>query len=81
MTKLTEKKRDDAKALLEEHQLVSDALLNVGKSGFAIDMFVNKEDDGDSTEVPMQYVIAKRALIEQKAWIEKELAKLDIEIG
>ena len=80
MTKLTEKKRDDAKSLLEDHQKVTDALFNLGKSGFNCMAFVNNEDDNDSTEVDLTHAIAKRALTDQKKWIEEQLAKLEIEL-
>jgi len=81
MTKLTSKKRDDLKSLLEEHRLVTDALVNLGKSGFTADVSVNNESGGDFTTVPLRFNIAKVALTEQKAFIESELKKLDIELA
>lgn len=80
MTKLTEKKRDDAKALLEEHQQVTDALNNLGKSGFSCSMSVGNDDDNDFTDVPLRYDIAKQCLTAQKKWVEGALAKLEIEV-
>jgi hypothetical protein len=80
MTKLSEKKRDAAKCLLEEHQAVCDALRNHGKSGFETTIFINKEDDNDSTTVFLNYQIAKKAMTDQKTFLERELAKLEIEI-
>lgn len=79
--KLTTKNRDDAKSLLEDHQKVCDAIQQVGKPSYLACMSVLNEKDNDSTEVAFNYNIAKRALAEQKEWVEKELAKLGIEIG
>lgn len=80
MTKLSTKKRDDVRALLEDHQAVTDALMNVSKPSYFANMVVMNEKDNDSTDVRFNYNIAKRALTEQKAWTENELKKLGIEI-
>jgi hypothetical protein len=79
MTTLTAAKRDDAKTLLEDHQLVCDALDHVGKATWATSMYLI-HDDGDDVTVNFNHTIAKKALSEQRGWIEKELAKLGIEI-
>lgn len=83
MTKiaLTPKARDDVKSLLEEHQAVSDALVNHGKSGFDSSLSVGNDDSNDFTTVNLTYIIAKRALTEQKVWIEAELAKRGIAVS
>lgn len=78
--KINTKKRDDVKSLLADHQAVTDALLNAGKSIFKTEIMVSKEDDNDFTSVDLTHQIAKRALTEQKAWIEAELKKLGIEL-
>lgn len=81
MTKLTAKKRDDAKDLLEDHQKVTDALAQVSKASWGSCLCLANDKDNDSVEVNFNYSIAKRALLEQKEWVEKELKKLGIEIG
>lgn len=80
MTKLNTKKRDDVKSLLEDHQAVTDAIANQAKSSFSTDINVSSDDDNDFTTVGLTHVIAKKALSDQKAWIEAELKKLDIEL-
>ena len=80
MTKLTVKNRDDVKALLEEHQQVTDALLNLGKKNFSSSLSVNNDDDSDYTTVELRYDIAKQCLTAQKKWLEEALAKLEIEL-
>lgn len=79
-TTLTTAKRDDAKALLEDHQKVCDALDQVSKASWASVMCLATEKDNDSVEVNFHHTIARKALLEQKEWTEKELAKLGIEI-
>ena len=83
MIKLTEKKRDDAKSLLEDHQKLCDALLVVGKPGWERLLFLNgPENRGeDNVEIALNYDLTKRTLTEQKKWTEKELAKLGIELS
>jgi hypothetical protein len=78
--KINTKKRDDVKALLSDHQAVTDALVNLSKSGFVTQITVSKDDDSDFTSVDLTHFIAKRALTEQKNWIEAELKKLGIEL-
>lgn len=80
MTTLTTKKRDDAKALLEDHQKVSDALDQVDKVTWVSVMCLANEKDNDSVEVSFHHTIARKALKEQKDWTAKELAKLGLEI-
>ncbi len=80
MQMLTEKQRDDVKALLEDHQKVTDALFNIGKASWFATMLVANEDDNDSADVGLNHVVAKRALTEQKIWVEAQLKKLGIEI-
>jgi hypothetical protein len=79
-TKLTEKKRDDAKALLEDHQAVTDAIFNLKKAAWFANMSVANNED-DFIDVRFNHKIAMKALAEQKAWVEAELAKLEIEIA
>lgn len=79
MTKLNTKKRDDVKSLLEDHQAVTDAIANNMKSSHSANISVS-DGDNDFTTVGLTHVIAKRALADQKTWIEAELKKLDIEL-
>lgn len=81
MTKLSIKKRDDAKALLEEHQSVCDALEHVSKTTWIASIFLTHLDGKDDVSVELTHGLAKSVLLEQKQWIEAELAKLEIEIG
>lgn len=80
MTQLNEKKRDEAKSLLFDHQAITDALLNLGKSGFYTTLTVANEDDNDFSTVELQYAIAKKTFMDQKKWTETQLKKLGIEI-
>jgi hypothetical protein len=79
--KLTEKKRDELKSLLEDHEKAIDALRFVRRSTWSPVLEVVHDDGQDSVTVPLNYLIAERVLREQKQWIEKELGKLGIEIG
>lgn len=81
MTKLSLKKRDDAKVLLEDHQKVCDALTHVSKATWVSSIFVTHQDGNDDVSVDLHHELAKSALTEQKQWIEAELAKLGIEVG
>ncbi len=80
MTQLNEKKRDDLKALLEDHQNLTDAIFNLGKSTFYQAIIVAEEDGGEFTQVDIRHGIAKKVLTEQKKWIDTELKKLGVEI-
>ena len=80
MTKLSKKQRDDAHRLLEEHQAVTDAISNMGKSRFLAGMDIRNDQNNDFSDVRLERTIALKALREQKTWIETELTKLDIEI-
>ena len=80
MEKLNEKKRDDLKALLEDHQKVVDALFNLDKSQFVVTLSVSDEKNDDFTEVELHKSVAKKALTEHKNWVDSELKKLGVEI-
>jgi hypothetical protein len=67
--------------LLTDHQAVTDALTNLGKSGFATELSVSKDEDNDFTSVTLRPNIAKHALNEQKTWIEEQLKELGIDLG
>jgi hypothetical protein len=77
---LTQKKRDDLKSLLEDHQKVTDALFNHAKSAFVTSIVVNDEKNSDFTEVEIHASTAKIALLAHKEWVDKELKKLGVEI-
>lgn len=81
MTKLSIKQRDDARALLDDHQSVCDALEHVSKVTWTTAMYVTHEDSNEDVVVGLRHEFAKSTLVEQKKWIEKELVKLGIEVG
>jgi hypothetical protein len=78
--KLTEKQRDDLKSLLEDHQTATDALDRAKKATYTRILTVSSEDGQDFYEVPLNYILTKRVLTEQIAWIEKELNKIGISV-
>ena len=81
MNKLSEEKRDDLKALLEDHQKVTDALFNIEKSSFVPLLTVIDEKANDSTEVILTVAGAKIALRAHQEWVEMKLKKFGIEIS
>ena len=80
MEQLNEQKRDDLKALLEDHQKVVDALFNLDKSQFVVTLTVSDQKNNDFTEVELHKSVAKKALAEHKNWVNTELKKLGVEI-
>lgn len=78
MAKLNLKKRDSAQDLLEDHQKVTDALSVIGDASYERTIFLS--DDHEVRDFVVKPHIAKRALTEQKDWIEGELKKLGIEL-
>ena len=80
MGALTEQKRDDLKALLEDHTKVTDALFNLPKSVFVVSISVTDEENDDFTEVTVTKAIAKKALLEHLAWVNGKLEKFGITV-
>jgi hypothetical protein len=71
------KDRVSVATLLEDHQKIEDALEYGPKPKFSSYANVFNED-GESFEVPLQWAVAKSALIAQRTVIEKELEKLGV---
>ena len=80
MTTIKEKDLFDAKTLLEQRQLATDALEMMGKSAYHVTVVVMHEDDNDSMEVELNYGIAKKAVESQLAQIDADLEKLDLRV-
>lgn len=81
MIKLTAGKRDEAKALLEDHQKVCDALKQVDKATWVTSIFLTHADGTEDLSVECRHTVAKAALVEQKGWIEAELENLGDQVG
>jgi hypothetical protein len=79
--RLSEKKRDDLKSLLEDHQKIVDGLKCVRRATWTSNLEVVHDNGQDSVMVPLRYELAEQVLNKQKQWVEKELAKLGVEIG
>ena len=78
--KLSIKQRDDAKALLADHQSVCDALTHVSKTTWAASIYLTHQDGNDDVVVDLHHGLAKSTLLLQKSWIETQLVELGIEI-
>jgi hypothetical protein len=80
MAKFNAKKRLEISQLLSEHRGVVEALKVVMLIGWYSSIYLTKESGEDTASVSIPADIAKRALSDQKARLEKKLATLGFEI-
>jgi len=79
MPKLTKMERVDLQCLLEAHSEICDAAAKIGKRGIVASIATtNNYDDKDYLSVTIDGALAKQALSQQRAKVEKALAKYGV---
>jgi len=81
MPKLSKMDRDDLQVLLEKHSEICEAQQKLGKRGIVASITTtNTYDDKDWLSVTIDNKLAKQALAEERAAVEKSLGEYGVTV-